>query len=125
MVVGASLPAGAVQGGVAWLFMAVEPEALLKPTYFNHAHNDYLELLIEGGLAGAAILAAALAWWARAAWRAWRLPAGGEALRARLGAIVVLLVLMASATDYPARTPLVMATLALAAGWLSAARFTR
>ena len=124
-MVRAYLPVGAGQGGFAWLFMAVEPEALLKPTYFNHAHNDYLELLIEGGLAGAAILAAALAWWARAAWRAWRLPAGGEALRARLGAIVVLLVLMASATDYPARTPLVMATLALAAGWLSAARFTR
>lgn len=123
------LPLGGGQGGFATLFKAVEPDALLKPTSFNHAHDDYLELLIEAGLPGALLLAAALAWFARHAWRAWRLAPAGEIQRARLGTVVVVLVLMASATDYPARTPVIMMVLVLAAGWLRLERpesdFTR
>lgn len=110
---------GAGQGAFATLFKAIEPDALLKPTWFNHAHNDYLELVIAAGVPGVLLLLVALIWLARLVWRAWRAPPTGEVQRARLGSIVILLTLLASATDYPARTPLVMTVLVLAVGWLS------
>lgn len=110
---------GGGQGAFASLFKAVEPDALLNPAYFNHAHDDYLELVIDAGVPGVLLLAAALLWFGRRAWRAWRLPPSGEVQRARLGTVVVVLTLLASATDYPARTPLIMTVLVLAIGWLS------
>ncbi|MEK9213184.1 O-antigen ligase family protein [Sphingomonas sp. 2378] len=109
------MPLGAGQGGFATLFAVVEPDRLLKPTYFNHAHNDFLELLIEAGIPGALLLLAALAWFARRVWIVWRHTPDGETLRARLGSIIITLVLLASFTDYPARTPIIMAVLVAAA----------
>ena len=111
------MPVGAGQGGFATLFSAIEPDALLKLTYFNRAHNDFLELLIEAGLPGALLLLCALAWFGQCAWWAWRTAPDGETQRARLGTIVIFLALMASVVDYPARTPLIMVVLVLAAGW--------
>lgn len=116
---------GAGQGAFATLFKQVEPDALLKPTYFNHAHDDYLELVIDAGVPGVALLAVALAWLARRTWRAWRASPSGAVQRARLGSLVVLLTLIASATDYPARTPLVMTLLVVAIGWLDLDRAER
>lgn len=113
------MPLGAGQGGFATLFKAAEPDTLLKPTYFNHAHNDFLEVPIEAGLPGILLLIAALLWFGKRSWRAWRLSPDGEAQRARLGSVILLLVLLASIADYPARTPLIMVVLVLAAGWLS------
>jgi O-antigen ligase len=70
------------------------------PTYFNHAHNDYLELWLETGWLGAALLALFLVWFLLAAWRAWR---AGTALSQGASAAVLLL-LAQSAVDYPLRT---------------------
>ncbi len=113
------LPLGAGQGGFATLFAVVEPDRLLKPTYFNHAHDDFLELLIESGIPGALLLIAALAWFARRTWIVWRHTPDGDTLRGRLGSIIIALVLLASFTDYPARTPIIMVVLVVAAAWLT------
>lgn len=109
-------PAGGGFGGFDPLFRMHEPFGLLKQTYFNHAHNDLLEVIIEGGLAALLLLLAALAWWIRASVRAW----GRDAPLAQLGSAIILLVLVASAFDYPVRTPIIMAVLAIAAAWLNA-----
>lgn len=115
-------PMGSGLGSFDSVFRMVEPFNVLKPTYFNHAHNDYIELLIEGGLPFAALLAGALVWFFTASWRAWRSSATGDAHIARTGSVIILLVLLASIADYPARTPLIMAVLAVSATWLCSPR---
>jgi len=116
------MPVGAGQGSFQTLFRVVEPDVLLKPTYFNHAHNDFVEIVVEAGVPGVILLFLALLWFAVQAWQAWRLPPEGEVQRARLGAAIILLVLLASVVDYPARTPLIMVTLVIASGLLSTHR---
>lgn len=113
------MPLGGGQGSFATLFAMAEPDRLLKPTYFNRAHDDFLEVLIEAGLPGALLLVAGLGWFVRRTWTAWRRAPDGETLRARLGSVVIALVLLASITDYPARTPLIMVVLIVAAAWLT------
>lgn len=108
-------PWGSGLGGFDSLFRMHEPLSLLKPTYFNHAHNDWLEILLDAGVAGALLLAVAVFWWGWASWKAWR----GSALLPKLGSTLILLVLGASAFDYPARTPVIMMMLVLAASWLA------
>ena len=108
-------PVGSGFGGFDPIFRMHEPAGLLKLTYFNHAHNDFLEVALDGGLMGIALLLSAIGWWSVASLRAWR--TGGAP--ARLGSAILLLVLIASAFDYPARTPMMMAMIILAAVWLA------
>lgn len=113
----AYFPYGIGAGGFDPLFRLHEPLALLKPTYFNHAHNDVLEVVLTAGLPGLALLLASLAWWAAASLRAWR--SRGHATSAKLGSAMLLLVIIASSSDYPARTPIIMATIVIAATLLA------
>jgi O-antigen ligase len=114
-------PAGAGFGGFDPLFRMRETFDLLKPTYFNRAHDDLLEIVMDGGLPALILLVAAVLWWSVASWRAWRNQASPMVIRARLGSSILLLVLLSSIVDYPARTPTIMATMVLAALWLQRA----
>ncbi|MCP4027398.1 MAG: hypothetical protein GY736_13980 [Sphingomonas sp.] len=111
-------PAGAGLGGFDPLFRMHEPFTLLKPTFFNHAHDDFLEIVLDTGIVGALALVAAIGWWLVASVRAWRGAADIDRPLARLGSAMLLLVLLASVVDYPARTPIVMALMTIAAVWL-------
>ncbi len=111
-------PAGAGMGGFDPIFRMHEPFNLLKRTYFNHAHNDFLEIALDAGLPGLLLLAAAIGWWGLASARAWRRRPDAVVVLARLGSAILLLVLGASLVDYPTRTPLIMVTMVLAAMWL-------
>jgi O-antigen ligase len=114
----AFFPLGAGFGSFDAVFRMREPLNLLKPTYFNHAHNDFLELVIDGGLSAVLILLLALAWLGLASIRVWRSNGSTDTTLGRLGSALLFLVLFASAFDYPARTPTIMAIVALAAAWL-------
>jgi O-antigen ligase len=118
-MVGTYFPAGAGFGSFDPIFRMHEPFELLKRTYFNHAHNDFLEIVLDGGLPALVLLLAALGWWALASWRVWRAEDDPRYRLARLGSAMLLLVFVASAFDYPARTPMVMAMIVIAAVWLS------
>ena len=96
-------------------FRIHEGNDLLGPTYFNQAHNDLLQVGIGGGLAGFALLGAALVWWFTRSIGAWTRP---DAIMRRTGSAAILLVIVGSAIDYPARTPMIMALLMVAAWWL-------
>ncbi|HEX8415376.1 MAG TPA: O-antigen ligase family protein [Sphingomicrobium sp.] len=126
-------PFGAGLGSFDPMFRIHEPLPLLKPTYFNHAHNDLLEVVLDAGIPGLLLLATALAWWGWAGLRVWRSaehcsgadwseagdPDGNaNPLLARIGSAMLLLILLASAFDYPARTPIMMALIIVAALWL-------
>lgn len=112
-------PVGAGIGSFDTAFRFHEPFALLKPTYFNHAHNDLIEIALDAGAPGLLLLLAFVAWLGWRALRLRRAPAG-EGILPASGAGVLLLILVASAFDYPARTPLVMALAVIAAVWLEA-----
>ncbi|WP_315762114.1 O-antigen ligase family protein [Sphingomonas sp. Y38-1Y] len=105
------MPFGSGLGGFDPVFRIHEPFALLKPTYFNQAHNDFLGIALDAGIAGAALLAVGVIWWLVASIRVWRACPDEAVQLARLGSTLILLVLLASATDYPARTPTMMAIL--------------
>jgi O-antigen ligase len=116
---GKYFPAGSGFGTFDPVFRMDEPAEMLSPLYFNLAHNDLLQTVLEGGLAGLLLLLAALALWGRASLKAWRRDGG---TLNRLGSIVILLAIIASVTDYPVRTPMIMAVVALASVWLLSAR---
>lgn len=95
------LPFGSGVGSFDRVFRAIEPVELVAPAYFNHAHNDYLEIWLEAGLMGAAAVAGLAAWFLTAAWRAWR---RGTSSLARGASIGVLALATVSWVDYPLRT---------------------
>jgi O-antigen ligase len=107
-------PFGTGLGSFDPVFRIHEPFALLKPTYFNHAHNDFLEIVLTAGLPGLLLLVAAVGWWLWRSIGAWR----ADAVLPKLGSATLLLILLASIVDYPARTPVIMATTIIAAIWL-------
>lgn len=108
-------PAGSGFGSFDPVFRAYEPFWALDNFYLNHAHNDPVELLIEGGLAALALLVAFLAWVAVRSFAAWRRPlSGSKQLLARVGTALVAMVLVGSLVDYPLRTPIVAVVFAIA-----------
>lgn len=112
-------PAGTGLGSFDPVFRLHEPFALLKVSYFNHAHNDWLEIILDAGLPGLLVLLIAMGWWSWASINAWRAAPGNGRDRARLGSSLLLLVMVASGFDYPARTPIIMAMMVVAAAWLA------
>lgn len=116
-VAGTYFPAGIGFGSFDPVFRVHEPLSLLNRAYLNHAHNDFLEIVIEGGLAALLLLLGAVTWWLYRTVRVGRLR-GEQAALAKLGSAIVLVVMVASVFDYPARTPMIMALAILAAFWL-------
>lgn len=109
------LPLGSGVGSFEVVYDGVEPLNQVSPIYFNHAHNDYLELWLETGLVGAALLAVFLGWYAWrgvAIWRQ-RLTAAGGGL-APACTLLVALLLAHSSVDYPLRTETIAVLFAFA-----------
>ena len=100
----AHLPFGAGVGSFPQVYAAVEPVETMSQLFWNHAHNDYLEIWLDAGWPGAAVLLAFLVWWGSRVFAAWRGGNGlGERL-ARVGSVATGLLLIHSAVDYPLRT---------------------
>jgi O-antigen ligase len=110
-------PFGSGIGSFVSAFQVAEPNELLDASYMNHAHNDYFELIIETGLPGALLLLGFGCWWAYASWQLLRFDAkpSQKVLLGRLGVILIAMTAIASVSDYPVRTPLVSALVAIAA----------
>lgn len=122
-IIEASFPFGTGFGSFDPVFRQYEPDAALKNTFFNHAHNELLELLMTAGVAGAALLAAFLIWWIASLASALRTrPQTRYARYMLLGGTMIGTMLAASLVDYPLRTPLLEGWFAVACGWLCARR---
>ena len=112
-------PMGSGMGTFAELYASYEDPAAVTRTYINHAHNDYIELVLETGLAGLALLAAFLLWWARTAFRIWR---DDRASPYVLAAVVASATLLAhSLVDYPLRTAALSSIFAVSIGLMALA----
>lgn len=117
------MPWGSGFGSFNDIFRVDEPLSNLSGSYLNHAHNDLLELAIEGGVPALAILMGFLFWFVRASVAAWQRDASDErVVFARLGSTIIGMLLLGSLADYPLRTPSMMIVFALAAVWLCAIR---
>lgn len=117
----AYFPFGSGFGSFDAVFRAAEPLDLLGPTYLNHAHDDFLEVFLESGLGGVALIVVAISWIAKKGLYAF---SGQGGRNARLGVIILALVGLASAIDYPLRTPLIMAVVVIAASWVAVPAYT-
>lgn len=99
--------AGSGIGSFPDVYKMFEPDALLSPSYFNHAHNDWAEILLSGGLPMALILIAAIVWFARRFLAlGLRNLVKGHRGDLRLPVLMVVVILAAaSLVDYPLRVP--------------------
>ncbi len=119
---GTFFPAGIGLGSFDIVYRRFEPFEHLSYTYLNQAHNDILQVFVEGGALGGAILIAFMIWWMRASWRVWRAAPAPDREAGRAGSVAIGLILIASVFDYPMRTPLMMTILAIAGAWLVTSR---
>lgn len=115
------MPWGTGIGSYAEVYQILEPDSLLRPTISNHAHNEFLEVAFTAGIPGLVLLGIAFAVLLFALWRAFSIKGANNsaAIFSRLGGSVLVLLAIASASDYPTRTPILSAVLALAAVWAS------
>lgn len=112
-------PWGSGIGSFQKVYQVHEPVALLGPTYMNHAHNDWLEVIMTGGLPAMLLLFAACAGWVLSAYRI--IGAGAcDAFQPfrRAALVIVFIFAVASLTDYPLRTPSLAVLFTLCAVWL-------
>ena len=103
-------PLGAGFGAFEQAYRNVEPDEFLSPRYLNHAHNDWAQVLLEGGLPVILILLAALILLARYGFAifARRKEEGADIALPTLGMLSLAMIALHSAFDYPLRTPSIM-----------------
>jgi len=116
------LPLGSGIGSFDAVYRSVEPLELLDSTFFNQAHNEYLETWLEAGWLGAALILAFLVWYARRCWSAWRASPSRERDLQRAASIGIGALLLHSVADYPLRTVTLAVMFALCCGLLELAR---
>lgn len=97
----ATFPVGTGFGSFEQVYHLFENPLSVTGTFVNHAHNDYLEVILEGGAPGALLLICFLLWWALAARAAWRT---NRATLAKAATIASAAILGHSIVDYPLRT---------------------
>ncbi len=115
------LPFGSGVGSFVEIFQVHEPSDMLGTSYWNHAHNDWLEWALEGGIPAIALMALALMAFARnTIGLIARSKAGQLEVQLGLAGAVVLFVLgLWSAVDYPLRVPALACLAALASVWMA------
>lgn len=112
------LPLGSGIGSFDAVYRAVEPLEQLDSTFFNQAHNEYLETWLEAGWLGAGLILAFLVWYARRCWAVWRSQPSGEGDMQRAASIGIGVLLLHSVADYPLRTVSLAVMFALCCGLL-------
>lgn len=112
-------PIGAGLGSFPLVYAGAEPVDIMAETYFNHAHNDYLEIWLESGILGVAALLAFIGWWINRSYLVWTLPTTPGRNLARAGSAAITLLLIHSVVDYPTRTLAIASVLALSCALLA------
>lgn len=112
-------PFGSGMGSFDPMYRSYEPIASITHEYLNHAHNDIVQIVIEAGAPALLLLVLFLGWFAVRSWRLWsRRVDSTAALLGRTGSVIILLILLSSFVDYPLRTPVIGAVMALACYWM-------
>lgn len=115
-------PIGGGLGSFRPIYGSVEPVAELDRTFFNHAHNDYLELWLETGWLGVGVLVLAILWVAPRWARHWGgTPEGGRDPLALAAGAALILIALHSVVDFPIRSETNLVIVGLCLGLIAAA----
>ena len=114
------MPFGSGLGSFRSVYHLYEQPQQVTEIYVVHAHNDYVELALELGIAGILLMLLFLAWWAAAVWRMWRTAEAGPFARA--AAIASAAVLIHSLADFPLRTAAIAACFGMCMALLADSR---
>jgi len=116
------MPFGSGLGSFVPVYQIFEKWSDIGLTYANHAHNDFLEVWLETGIFGIALIVIFVIWLVRRTVRLWleKKPRSGHAdlFLQRAAAVTLILLLAHSLFDYPLRTTAMMSVAAMAAGLL-------
>jgi hypothetical protein len=99
------------------VYLLYEPTSLLLPRYVNQAHNDWAQIVIEGGLPAVGLVSGAMIWIGVCLWALIR---KGATVLVLFWLAVLTILAAASGVDYPLRTPVFQAVLVwllLTLGW--------
>ncbi len=92
------LPFGVGFGNFQLIYPSYETPAIIVDKYVNHAHNDYLELFLEGSVGAAILLIAYFALLVR------QCAKGGMIDMQKAAVVGIIVILVHSLVDYPLRT---------------------
>ena len=116
----AYFPIGSGTGSFQPVYHMQEPLASVTTTFMNHAHSDWLELLLETGIVGVAFAALFLAWWIVRLRSIWRAKEPDPFAKAAV--IATAAIMLHSVVDYPLRTAALSAVFAACIGLMSGVR---
>lgn len=113
-------PIGSGAGSFVEIYQIDEQTQLLSPQYINHAHNDWIEIFITGGLFGLGLAIVAAVALVRSGYNAWfqQPKSNRSTLYMRLGSVILAILALSSVTDYPLRVPSIMAFAMVAVLWV-------
>ncbi len=108
------MPSGSGMGTFDTAFRANETLAIVGTHYVNNAHNEYLEIGIEAGIFGLAIIAGLIFWVVRRAFQLfYRSENKGSSVMAGYAIAALGFIALHSLTDYPLRALSIMAVASL------------
>jgi hypothetical protein len=105
--IAATLPLGSGYGTFDIVYPSAESDVAVSASFINHAHNEPLELLLEGGVPAVVAMLAYLVL------IGWRLPAARRSPLALAALCGIGFILIHSLVDYPLRTAALVAVFAL------------
>lgn len=116
------LPFGSGLGSFEPVFKSYEQAQSLSFGYWNQAHQDYVQVAIEAGIFGVALILAFLVWYVVRVVGIWRNGDPSSRLRRQqaTAALFMLLVLLHGGADYPMRTGAIATVFAFLAAFLAA-----
>lgn len=100
-----TFPYGTGLGSFERVYRLQEDPLAVDAVFMNHAHNDYLEFVLDAGVAGLVIALMAGVWLITQTLAVWLTPRSPEIRLARASSISLALIALHSAVDYPLRTP--------------------
>lgn len=111
---------GSGPGTFAQSFLINEPVGFLRFSYLNQMHSDWLDIALTTGGVGILLALAAIAVILKMVLSvAWARDHSRTIALGRLGATMIILLVIGSITDYPLRTPILMCVLVIAFAWLT------
>ena len=114
------LPFGSGVGSFQPIYAGQEPLGTVGSTFMNHAHSDWIELLLETGVPGLLLAALLLYWLVRRARAIWQ--AEDRDPFAQAATIAAAAMLLHSVVDYPLRTAALSAVFAACIALIAGAR---
>jgi O-Antigen ligase len=114
------LPFGSGFGSFTEVYQIHEKNDHLTLEFVPHVHNDWIEILLTGGLPAAVLLFALLLWIGKRSFAAFLTRSGDKyQVMARLGSAMILMAAIASFFDYPLRTTYMFSLMMVALAWLT------